>query len=166
MDAFINFLTFLSENWTMILMVVTAVVAIVSKTRKWIRMDKKQKKDAILEIVRRTMLYLVTEAEREYGGGTGSLKRADVLAKVFEKYPILAQYGNVDTIVKQLDYMIDDNLVVLKDLLENNPAFYDLMNNVLTLDADVLEDLAIGNQIGGEVRKMMAAEAAEESDVE
>lgn len=155
--------TFLCEHWLTISMVAAVAVGIVVKVRKWLAMDKEQRKAAVIEAVRCSMLALVTEAEREYGGGTGSLKRSMVLKRIFEQYPILNVFGDVNSIVNKLDKMIDKSLVELKELLESNPEFYDLMHNVLTLDADMLEELAIGKQIGGEVAQIMA-ETAKDSE--
>ena len=152
MNAIANFLTFLAEYWTLILAVVTAAVAIATKTRQWMALSKDEKKKAAIEAVRRSMLYFVTEAEKEYGGGTGALKRAKVFAEIFKQYPILAQFANVEAVTSLIDYFIDDNLVELRELLENNEAFYDYVNNVMTLTAEQIAEIdtaAMGIPVGG-----------------
>lgn len=150
MNGIANFLTFLSENWTLILTIAGAIVGIVVKTRNWLDKSKDEKAWAAIDAIRLSMLSLVTEAEKEYGGGTGSVKRSQVLQKIFEQYPILGQVISVDTTTALLDTMIDDALVQMRKLLEDNEAFYDLINNTLTLtEADLAELDFVGIEVPG-----------------
>lgn len=141
MNGIANFLTFLNDNWTLLLTIGGAVAGIVIKTRSWFAKSKDEKIAAAIEALRVSMLSLVTEAEKEYGGGTGSVKRSQVLQKIFEQYPVLAQAVKIDDTTKLLDSMIDDALVEMRELLENNEAFYDLIHNTLTLTEAELAEL-------------------------
>ena len=145
MKAITNFLTFLNENWTLILVCLGAIAGIVAKTKNWMAKSQEEKKEAAIEAIRRSMLALVTEAEREYGSGTGTVKRADVLARIFTQYPILAEVMDIEDTTEMLDEMIDEALVTLRALLEDNEAFFDLINNTITLTGAELatcQDLA------------------------
>lgn len=69
-------LKFLANNWDSILIVVALIATII------ILVVKKQ-----YAILAEMIFSLVTEAERQFGGGTGTLKKATVVKWVYEKLP-------------------------------------------------------------------------------
>lgn len=80
-------LNFILENWDSILgalaIIIVAVLAVV-----------KQEKVVIFK-----MLYaLVTEAEKQYGSGTGELKLSSVIAQIYEKAPAAVKVIPVSTL--------------------------------------------------------------------
>ena len=80
-------LNFILENWDSILgalaIIIVAVLAVV-----------KQEKAVIFK-----MLYaLVTEAEKQYGSGTGELKLSSVIAQIYEKAPAAVKVIPVSTL--------------------------------------------------------------------
>lgn len=101
-----NFLNFIMANWDSIL----AVLAIIAVS---ILALVKQEKTVIFK-----MLYaLVTEAEKNYGAGTGELKLASVIASVYEKIPPF-----VATIIpaKTLENWVEQALVEAKNKWAKN----------------------------------------------
>lgn len=71
-----SIINFLVANWDSVLIVavVIAVVVFLIVKKQWAVLDK--------------MLFaLVTWAEREYGGGTGNLKLAAVIEKIYPRIP-------------------------------------------------------------------------------
>lgn len=99
---------FIAANWDFILLIVAAVAAVVYSAYKG-------NKSVIMK-----MLYaLVTEAEKEYGGGTGSLKLATVIAQIYPNLPaFLKLFVTEETITK----WVEDALVVAKEAWERNIA--------------------------------------------
>lgn len=82
-----NFVNFVLANWDTILaalgVIAIAIFAVV-----------KQEKAIIFK-----MLYaLVTEAEKNYGAGTGELKLSSVVSQVYEKAPTIASIIPVGTL--------------------------------------------------------------------
>lgn len=80
-------LDFILQNWDSILgalaIIIVAVLAVV-----------KQEKAVIFK-----MLYaLVTEAEKQYGSGTGELKLSSVIAQIYEKAPAAVKVIPVSTL--------------------------------------------------------------------
>lgn len=85
-------LNFLLENWDSILgalaIIIVTILAVV-----------RQEKAVIFK-----MLYsLVTEAEKQYGGGTGELKLSSVVAQIYEKAPAAAKIIPVATLEKWIE---------------------------------------------------------------
>lgn len=127
MNGILNFLTWLSDNWTMILMCVVIVISLAQRAKVFFSKSKEEQVKIALEQVRLGMLDLVTEAEKTYGSGTGTLKRSQVIQKVFERYPILSKVTSVDSLTIQLDKMINDSLSDMRKLLESNESFQKLV---------------------------------------
>ena len=134
MEAIKNFLQFINENWTMITAILAALAGIYAKFITWRKKTKKQKIDSAIEAVRVSLLGLVTEAEQQFGAGTGAIKRSQVLSRIFETYPVLASALELDKLVDMLDGMLDDNLAKLNEMLASNEEFRDLVYQTLKID--------------------------------
>lgn len=76
MDLIMQNLEFLAQNWVVILLIVVVIAALVYVI---IRSEK--------SVVFKMIYAMVTEAEKEYGSGTGQLKLASVIEKLYVKLP-------------------------------------------------------------------------------
>lgn len=102
-----NVFNFLLSNWDSVLVVVAALVGVV------ILITRKQY--AILD---RIILVLVTEAEKQYGGGTGAVKLAAVIDWVYPKIPAVVRLFITE---HQLVSTIERVLAQAKANWEQNP---------------------------------------------
>lgn len=106
--------SWLANNWAIILLVVAAVVAVVVLL--------KHNQTAILKKV---LYAIVSEAERQFGGGTGSLKLAEAVQKVYELIPSwLKALFTADDIIN----MIEEVLKEAKEQWANDPDIGDYVN--------------------------------------
>ena len=101
-------LEFLAFNWDSVAVVVVAIAFIV------VLIVKKQW--AVLDQI---LFALVTWAEREYGGGTGNLKLAAVIERVYPNIPAIIRLF-VSTAA--LEKLIEKALEEAKLRWEKNPA--------------------------------------------
>ena len=121
------FLNFILENWTFITTLLACLYLGYVKIKKWNALSQEEKIDATLKILREQMLSYVSEAEKEFGVGTGKLKRSEVIKKIYKDFPHLNKVINQDELIKTLDEYIDDSLVELKKLLESNEKFKEII---------------------------------------
>lgn len=119
-----NFLQFVNDNWTSIIIIISLIVAIVQKVKKYFAKSTEEQiataKSQISEIV----LKLITDAEVDYKGWekAGSIKRSQVIQKIFDEYPILAKVADQQEVVNWIDEMIDTSLKELRNIVaENQP---------------------------------------------
>ena len=119
-----NFLQFINDNWTSIIIIISLIVAIVQKMRKYFAKSTEEQiataKSQISEIV----LKLITDAEVDYKDWekAGSIKRSQVIQKIFDEYPILAKVADQQEVVNWIDEMIDTSLKELRNIVaENQP---------------------------------------------
>lgn len=101
-------LEFLTVNWDSVAVVVVAIAFIVFLVvkKQWTVLDQ-------------ILFALVTWAEREYGGGTGNLKLAAVIEKVYPNVPaIIRLFISVTTLEKLIEKALEE----AKLHWEKNPA--------------------------------------------
>ena len=88
---------FMAANWDSILAVLLACIAL------GILYFRGQKK-----IVYKILYSLITEAEKHYGGGTGELKQAYVIERVYKSLPtVLKSVISADRLGKWVDDALD-----------------------------------------------------------
>lgn len=101
-------LEFLAVNWDSVAVVVVAIAFII------LLIVKKQR-----TVLDQILFALVTWAEREYGGGTGNLKLAAVIERVYTNIPaIIRLFVSTATLEKLIEKALEE----AKLLWEKNPA--------------------------------------------
>lgn len=110
LDAILTGLTFIKDNWTLIVTVIGLVIAIAVKVKNYIKLSKQEKIDLALVNLKSVALALVTELAERYD--ENMVKRSAFFKYVVENYPSLAD--NLEDLVDSIDDIIDDALKVLK----------------------------------------------------
>ena len=132
MESIVKLLSFLNDNWTFIITIIGLGIGLYTKIKNYINKSREEKINIALEQIRKSMLDLVVEAEREYGEKTGALKRSKVLKEIYNSYPVLKDYIKQEDLEKKLDDIIDISLDKMKEMLSNNEEFYNYVYSVLT----------------------------------
>lgn len=120
-----NFLQFINDNWTAVVIIVALIVSIANKAKELFNKSDDEKIAIAKKQIQEIMLKLVTDAEidwQEYKKA-GSVKRAQVIDEIFEMYPILSKVTDQNTLISWIDETIDDALKTMRDLFaENDPT--------------------------------------------
>ena len=123
-----NALNFIVTYWDFILLIAAAVAAVVYSAYKGNK-----------SVVMKMLYALVTEAEKEYGGGTGALKLAAVIAQIYPQLPaFLKLFVTEETITE----WVEDALVVAKEAWERNIAIAEYIEKPSGTDTEAEEILA------------------------
>ena len=129
MESFKNILQWVYDNFAVIICCAGLMIGIYRKAKKYFTASDEEKKklfDESVEItknkIRETMLKMVRESEDKYKDWVkaGSLKRAEVIAKIYDDYPILSQVVDQEALIKYIDNTIDEALVTLREILKEN----------------------------------------------
>lgn len=117
-----NFLDLINQNWTLITVVIGLGILVFKKIKSYLSLSDQEKIDLALGRIRITALKLVTEAECAYEDWSkaGSVKRSEVIGRIFEEYPILGKVTDQETLIKTLDNIIDEALVEMRKVIEEN----------------------------------------------
>jgi len=111
---------FLVNNWALIIAAVAVATAIVVYVVKFAGMPTEKQ----LEKVKEWLLYAVTMAEKELGGGTGKLKLRYVYDLFLTKFSWLAKVITFE----QFSALVDEALEEMKRILESNNNVQQLVN--------------------------------------
>lgn len=122
MNAINNLLRFLQENWTAIVILFAAAVALGQRIRSINGKSKEEKIDAAKQQIAQVVLKLVTDAEVNYEkwNEAGSIKRSQVIQEIYARYPVLATIADQDAVVAWIDALINDSLKTLREVFEKN----------------------------------------------
>lgn len=128
-----NVLTFIVENWDFILLIIAAVAAIVYFAFKGNK-----------SVVMKMLDALVTEAEKEFGSGTGSLKLASVVASIYPKLPAVIKMFITEDILTE---WIEDALDAAKEKWKQNAALAQYIGQPADTDTSAVDAMlaAFGN---------------------
>lgn len=107
-------LDFLIDNWAVLVAGLAALAAAGVAVWRFAGLPTQ----AQLEKVREWLLWAVTEAEKELGGGTGALKLRQVYDMFVTRFPWLAKVIPFEL----FSQMVDETLEEMRELLETNPA--------------------------------------------
>ena len=131
MESLKNLLQWVYDNFALIICCAGLMVGIYRKAKKYFMANDEEKKKQFDEAVaitkekiRETMLKMVNESEDKYKDWVkaGSLKRAEVIAKIYSDYPILSQVVDQEGLIKYIDDTIDEALVTLREILKENKS--------------------------------------------
>ena len=105
---------FIFDNWYIILALVAILAAVGIAVYCYFDLPS----EAQLAKVREWLLWAVTEAEKELGGGTGKLKLRQVYDLFVTRFPWLARIVPFGL----FSDMVDDALDEMREMLKNNQA--------------------------------------------
>ena len=122
MTAIENFLSYLSENWVMILVLIGAAFSIGKMISKYLSLNNEEKVAVAKRLIKEAMLKMITEAEIDFEewNKSGSIKRSKVIADIYEKYPILSKAASQEEVIAFIDSEINNSLKTLREVLKEN----------------------------------------------
>ena len=133
MKNFIELLQWIYDSWATIATLAVLIYGIYKKAEKsikdWRNKTEEEKQKAIDEATKKAIDYarnalgdyilaLVAKAEidwNEQGDKLGDIKRAQVIAEVYAKYPILEQVADKEELLAYIDQLINDALKIVRD---------------------------------------------------
>lgn len=117
-----NFLQFINNNWTAIIIVISLLIALYQKIKSFISKSNEEKIEQAKKQIKEICLKLVTDAEIDYENWNqaGSIKRAQVIQKIFTDYPILAKVTDQESLIKWIDDTINNALKELRKIVTEN----------------------------------------------
>lgn len=112
---------YIVENW----FVIVGLIAVLAAGGYAVYVFVKMPADKQLNKVREWLLYAVTKAEKELGGGTGQIKLRYVYDMFVARFVWLARMISFEA----FSMMVDEALERMKKMLESNKAMQDFVNS-------------------------------------
>lgn len=113
---------FIVNNWAIIVAAAAGLAAAGVGIYRHFKLPAKEQ----LDKVREWLLYAVTEAEKDLGGGTGQLKLRQVYDLFIVRFPWLARVVSFEL----FSSMVDDALEDMREMLKKNKAVKALVEGV------------------------------------
>lgn len=122
LDGIKNFLQFINNNWTNIMVIIGLCIVIGKKAKDYFGKTDEEKISIAKNQIHEMILKLITDAEKDYEqwNKAGSIKRSQVIGEIFATYPILSKVADQDNLIQWIDVEIDNALVVLRQVIEEN----------------------------------------------
>lgn len=122
LDGIKNFLQFINDNWTVIIIILSLIFALYQKIKGLFKKDKDVRFEVAKAQIKETMLKLITDAEIDYQtyNKAGSIKRSQVIQKVFNDYPILSKVTDQQCVIDWIDETINESLKTLRKFVAEN----------------------------------------------
>lgn len=135
MESLINALKWILDNWASIIVVITLILSIYARVMAFIddwktrtaeekAAAEKAALDKAIELAKKAVkdyiLIFVSQAETDWedaNGKFGKTKRAQVIAKVYETYPVLEEVEDKEALLNYIDELIDEALETIKEEL-------------------------------------------------
>lgn len=117
-----NFLEFINQNWTTLIIIAGLIIAIVKKAKSYFSKSDEEKIEIAKQQVKEIILKLISDAEVDYEEWkkAGSIKRSQVIKEIFIEYPILSKAVDQEELINWIDEMIDESLVTLREIVKEN----------------------------------------------
>ena len=77
----------------------------------------KLSKEKQIEMIKQWLLFIVIEAEKELGGGTGAVKLRFVYDKFIKRFKFASKFITFE----QFSALVDDALEAMRHMIQNNP---------------------------------------------
>lgn len=117
-----NFLQFINDNWTAILIIIALGFSIALKIKNLFAKGKNGQIEIAKAQIKQIVLKLITDAEVDYSdwAKAGNIKRAQVIQKIYADYPILAKVTDQETLIAWIDAEINNSLKELRKIVAEN----------------------------------------------
>lgn len=117
-----NFLQFVDNNWTSIVVIISLIIAIYQKVKHYLSKSNQEKIESAKAQIKEIVLKLITDAEVDYEAWNkaGSIKRSQVIQKIFADYPILSKVADQKEVIAWIDEFIDESLKELRKIVAEN----------------------------------------------
>lgn len=117
-----NFLQFINDNWTAILIIIALGFSIALKIKNLFTKGKNGQIEIAKAQIKQIVLKLITDAEVDYSdwAKAGNIKRSQVIQKIYADYPILAKVTDQETLIAWIDAEINNSLKELRKIVAEN----------------------------------------------
>lgn len=122
MEGIQNFLEFIIEHWTSVVVIACVIFLIVVKIKAFFSKSKEERIEIAKEQIRQAILKWVSDAEVDYieWQKAGAIKRSQVIQKIYNDFPIISQVVDQDSLVAFIDETIDEALKTVREVVDKN----------------------------------------------
>jgi hypothetical protein len=117
-----NFLVLVNNNWTTITVIASLLFTLYRKIMAYIHQSQEKKIEIAKTQLSQTILKFITDAEVDYENWNkaGSVKRSQVIQRIYTEYPILSKVVDQEALIIWIDDLINNALKELRKIVAEN----------------------------------------------
>ena len=122
LDGINQFLTFINNNWTSIMVLLGLIAGLYMKIKAYMAKSQEERIEIAKVQIRESMLKMITDAEIDFESWNeaGSIKRSQVIKQIYEQYPILSKIVDQESFIGWVDTEINNSLKTLRKIVSSN----------------------------------------------
>lgn len=126
-----NFLQFLSDNWTVILVCIGLIIGLIERAKTYFKKSKEERYKIAKKQIKEIILKKITTAEIDFEEWkkSGAIKRSQVIEEIYAQYPILSKIADQESVIAWIDEEINNSLKTLRDVVKENQEGSNEMTN-------------------------------------
>lgn len=119
-----NFLVLVNNNWTTITVIASLLFTLYRKIMAYLQQSQEKKIEIAKTQLSQTILKFITDAEVDYENWNkaGSVKRSQVIQRIYTEYPILSKVVDQEALIIWIDDLINNALKELRKIVAENAA--------------------------------------------
>ena len=119
MTSIKSLLNYLYIHWIDILVCIGLLIGIIKQTLSFMAKTREEKIEIAKKHISESMLKMISDAEMNWNdwSGAGSIKRSEVIKRVFDEYPILSKVIGQDELIAWIDEQINQSLKTLREVI-------------------------------------------------
>ena len=117
-----QFLTFINNNWTSILVLLGLVTSLYIKIKNYLSKSQEERIEIAKVQIKESMLKMITDAEISFESWNeaGSIKRSQVIKQIYDQYPIVSKIVDQTSFIEWVDAEINNSLKTLRKIVSSN----------------------------------------------
>ena len=138
MKSIIAIYTWLRDNWALIVISLVIIVDILQLVKKHLKKEQQEEIDNIIKKISTVIdrYVFVAEISRKGFKNAGTLKRSEVIEKLYNKYPELEDVANQEEVIEKIDNLIDKAVKNIDKIEETSTVTFKLNeDNIYHTDA-------------------------------
>lgn len=119
MTSIKSLLNYLYIHWIDILVCIGLLIGIIKQTLSFMAKTREEKIEIAKKHISESMLKMISDAEMNWNdwSGAGSIKRSEVIKRVFDEYPILSKVVGQEELIAWIDEQINQSLKTLREVI-------------------------------------------------
>lgn len=121
MEGILNLLKWINDNWAFVIIIIALGLGLYRKIDNYLSLSSEEQINEALKAVKGIILSKMATAELQWEDykKSGALKRSEVIAEIYNEFPILKEAVDQEKLIEAITKMIDDEMINMNKIINN-----------------------------------------------
>jgi coenzyme F420-reducing hydrogenase delta subunit len=121
MEGILNLLKWINDNWAFVIIIIALGLGLYRKIDNYLSLSSEEQINEALKAVKGIILSKMAAAEIQWEDykKSGALKRSEVIAEIYNEFPILKEAVDQEKLIEAITKMIDDEMNNMNKIINN-----------------------------------------------